>query len=569
MRATRIAAGTDETGNGRLNLANALTDDRTDEIQPAGASPIGSGGPFVGPYVAGSLSGYQEGTTFVGTFVAPGVVGCGTPGNALTADNLRATCLNDGEGVLGSGFGLQALVPSTATGISFSVAIEAQLSNDDFTDDFDVALSWNGDAVTPTFTTTTNSGSVELEPGESANDSAVFAPSTGACSTFGRTWSWSELADTKFLVRLVQDADTASEDMSIDDIDVRVCYDGAGVTAASIAGALSAVASPSATLAAAVEVEHHGPDDDWECTTYQVEGQGVVHVNTSDETSAGTDSATFNLAAPAVRGTYDVSFVAYTGDTGGGATPCNGVASASFVLVDAITVGLFGDSFGILEDPDDNLANNTPSWADSDGTGSDATTRERTGIITSNAYLRLRSNNIATRTAITTTALGQIHLSYMWGQEDNDSGADTGSLVVQWRLSPTIPNPSPAWVTLATHTLTNNVDADPVTSQDWYLGTTAKGTSIEIRFQGVSNDDDLRSLVDSVLVDSVDHTPGALTIDKSAPASVAHGGTVTYTFDVSYAPGTDGSAAQDIVVSDPQCTSAIGGPDTSTGVGSR
>ena len=38
------------TGNGRLNLARAIGDLTTDELQPAGAAPVGEGGPFVGPY---------------------------------------------------------------------------------------------------------------------------------------------------------------------------------------------------------------------------------------------------------------------------------------------------------------------------------------------------------------------------------------------------------------------------------------------------------------------------------------------------------------------------------------
>ena len=38
------------TGNGRLNLLRAMTDTSTDAIQPAGAAPVGDGGPLVGPY---------------------------------------------------------------------------------------------------------------------------------------------------------------------------------------------------------------------------------------------------------------------------------------------------------------------------------------------------------------------------------------------------------------------------------------------------------------------------------------------------------------------------------------
>ncbi|NTW81630.1 MAG: S8 family serine peptidase, partial [Geobacteraceae bacterium] len=39
-------------GNGRVNMASALVNDITDEVQPTGAAPVGVGGPFVGPYTA-------------------------------------------------------------------------------------------------------------------------------------------------------------------------------------------------------------------------------------------------------------------------------------------------------------------------------------------------------------------------------------------------------------------------------------------------------------------------------------------------------------------------------------
>jgi subtilisin family serine protease len=50
---TADPAGTQEqTGNGRVQLARALADTNTESIQPAGAPPVGTGGPFVGPYKA-------------------------------------------------------------------------------------------------------------------------------------------------------------------------------------------------------------------------------------------------------------------------------------------------------------------------------------------------------------------------------------------------------------------------------------------------------------------------------------------------------------------------------------
>ena len=50
-------AGTQfETGNGRINLARAMADTSTAFVQPAGAAPVGDGGPFVGPYAIDSVS---------------------------------------------------------------------------------------------------------------------------------------------------------------------------------------------------------------------------------------------------------------------------------------------------------------------------------------------------------------------------------------------------------------------------------------------------------------------------------------------------------------------------------
>lgn len=49
-----------QTGNGRVNLARALGDTSVEPVVPAGAAPVGSGGPIVGPYVVaanGTVSG--------------------------------------------------------------------------------------------------------------------------------------------------------------------------------------------------------------------------------------------------------------------------------------------------------------------------------------------------------------------------------------------------------------------------------------------------------------------------------------------------------------------------------
>nr|MBA2720158.1 tandem-95 repeat protein [Chloroflexota bacterium] len=58
---TADAAGTvAQTGNGRLNLARALTDTSTTAVKPAGTQAA-DGGPFVGPYVAAQVNGALQG----------------------------------------------------------------------------------------------------------------------------------------------------------------------------------------------------------------------------------------------------------------------------------------------------------------------------------------------------------------------------------------------------------------------------------------------------------------------------------------------------------------------------
>jgi subtilisin family serine protease len=49
-------AGTaEQTGNGRINMPRALADTSLEPVQPAGADPVGQGGPFVGPYRAANV----------------------------------------------------------------------------------------------------------------------------------------------------------------------------------------------------------------------------------------------------------------------------------------------------------------------------------------------------------------------------------------------------------------------------------------------------------------------------------------------------------------------------------
>ena len=61
------AGTTEQTGNGRLNVDRAIADESTDSIQPSGADPVGSGGPFVGPYVIAGHSVSPTSLSFTAT----------------------------------------------------------------------------------------------------------------------------------------------------------------------------------------------------------------------------------------------------------------------------------------------------------------------------------------------------------------------------------------------------------------------------------------------------------------------------------------------------------------------
>src|SRR5207253_1625185 len=93
-------AGTQsQTGNGRINLARALADTSTEFIEPAGAAPVGAGGPFVGPYVAAAVGltvSCSPTTTTVGvqTTCTANTSGNSTSGATITWSSSAAGTFN-------------------------------------------------------------------------------------------------------------------------------------------------------------------------------------------------------------------------------------------------------------------------------------------------------------------------------------------------------------------------------------------------------------------------------------------------------------------------------------------
>src|SRR5437773_2250791 len=110
-RLARMAdpAGTQhQPGNGRINMARALADTGTDFVQPAGAPPVGDGGPFVGPYVAAAST-----LASVSVGSQNGALTFGTGGSATYVVTVNRT----GSGGLDVSLSITTLLPAGATAI--------------------------------------------------------------------------------------------------------------------------------------------------------------------------------------------------------------------------------------------------------------------------------------------------------------------------------------------------------------------------------------------------------------------------------------------------------------------
>jgi hypothetical protein len=282
---------------------------------------------------------------FNGTAAAAGATACASPASAVGTDDTRAVCDAD-EQVVISNFGISG-IPASATDIGFVVQIQA-ITNDTGTDELIADLSWNGG---------TNFSSDQVSDdinNTSSPDSVVQAPANAACSNFGRTWAVSELSNANFRVRLTADPGSG-DNISIDHVQVQVCYLGRNITAADLNNAASVTVVAGEEIDADVTVDHTngqsgsgGEDNDYESTSYTIEGQSAVCANHSDFESSGTDTGEFTISTTGLAaGTYDVTFVAYSNDS------CSAGASLPFTLTDAVTVvgpapnPLFPDTCGL------------------------------------------------------------------------------------------------------------------------------------------------------------------------------------------------------------------------------
>lgn len=173
-------AGTQEqTGNGRVNVARAIEDLSTDEIQPAGTAPVGDGGPYVGPYRAAALHvssiqsiGSQVGTLTYGTAAsATYSVDVRTNGSGTTSFGVSVTGLPSGAGFTPAATGNQS------GDFIFTLAITTSATTPPGTSTFTVTI--DGKAKTGTLTIGPKQITASLNASNKTYDGTVSAIITG------------------------------------------------------------------------------------------------------------------------------------------------------------------------------------------------------------------------------------------------------------------------------------------------------------------------------------------------------------------------------------------------------
>ncbi len=172
---------------------------------------------------------------------------------------------------------------------------------------------------------------------------------------------------------------------------------------------------------------------------------------------------------------------------------CSGEPSICCVIIflDCFDLGSGDTNCSDDSDDSDNVdSNNAPAWTEvGDSGGNDCAIR--------NEELRLRDTCAVTQTMISTAGFTNIRLRYLWGADIDTPGSgggdgDDGNLVVDWRVA------SGSFMNVNTHDLTG--DSPTTNSEDESLGATANNTTIEIRFNGDTPEEDDQAFVDNPLV---------------------------------------------------------------------
>ena len=111
--------------------------------------------------------------------------------NAIANDSVYSTCTNN-EVIVFTGFNLQSSIPANATSIRFMVHVNALDPDPGGT--FNTELSDTGG--------TTWEGPVATGVSPTGTDATVTAPPTAGCADWGTTWSYADLANANFALRV-------------------------------------------------------------------------------------------------------------------------------------------------------------------------------------------------------------------------------------------------------------------------------------------------------------------------------------------------------------------------------
>jgi hypothetical protein len=183
-RTAEPAGSQGETGNGRLQLDRALADESTDSVQPAGADPVGSGGPYVGPYAvaANSFSGVAAPNSVAGgsTNNLVFTITATNSGNPGSSRNVTLTVptgwtapqTGAGAGQVNLGAGTCSVSNLTVTGMVISVT---QPTGNGCTNGQTIIINYN-QATAPTPTSPSQVYTFTLSPSGRSPTVTVTAP---------------------------------------------------------------------------------------------------------------------------------------------------------------------------------------------------------------------------------------------------------------------------------------------------------------------------------------------------------------------------------------------------------
>ena len=195
-----VAGTQEQTGNGRVNLARAVSDTSTNEIQPAGTTPFGNGGPFVGPY---RIAARSFTINFLGNGTGSVTITSSTPLNVNTSQCIGAT--GDGTTTVKI-FGSCPSISSMGGVNSYSVSLNAVATTGSFAGWSNGTSSLltcsNSPATNPCAATVTANSSLDLTislPNDAPvinRDNASVTATEGQTATNTGTWSDANAGDT-------------------------------------------------------------------------------------------------------------------------------------------------------------------------------------------------------------------------------------------------------------------------------------------------------------------------------------------------------------------------------------